>query len=240
MPKTGRPKTVTNDDKSLEIMLALQEESQTSVPKLALEHDNSEKSIRRILRENKMLPYKPRLLQELLEDDPDRRMQFCQEIMDYIEMQPNFVSRILFSDEATFCLNGFVNRHNCRYWSDHKPYWMMEHRTQHPQKLNVWAGIIGNHIIGPFFLRENLTANSYLHLLRNRIIPNLITLYHDQYNYRTLRNDIWFQQDGAPPHFGIHVRNYLNETFPGRWIGRRGSIEWPPRSPDLTPLDFYF
>ncbi|PNF14075.1 hypothetical protein B7P43_G02154 [Cryptotermes secundus] len=28
-------------------------------------------------------------------------------------------------------------------------------------------------------------------------------------------------------------------TLPGRWIGRRGAIEYRPRSPDLTPLDFY-
>ncbi|KYQ46369.1 hypothetical protein ALC60_14791, partial [Trachymyrmex zeteki] len=29
------------------------------------------------------------------------------------------------------------------------------------------------------------------------------------------------------------------QRFPQRWIGRRGAIEWPPRSPDLTPLDFF-
>ena len=27
-------------------------------------------------------------------------------------------------------------------------------------------------------------------------------------------------------------------TYPGRWIGRVGPVGWPPRSPDLTPLDF--
>ena len=27
--------------------------------------------------------------------------------------------------------------------------------------------------------------------------------------------------------------------MPGRWIGRRGALVFPPRSPDLTPLDFY-
>ncbi|KAJ4439493.1 hypothetical protein ANN_07617 [Periplaneta americana] len=31
----------------------------------------------------------------------------------------------------------------------------------------------------------------------------------------------------------------INETYPGRWIGRGGVISWPPRSPDLTPLDYY-
>ncbi|KYQ59324.1 hypothetical protein ALC60_01634, partial [Trachymyrmex zeteki] len=45
--------------------------------------------------------------------------------------------------------------------------------------------------------------------------------------------------DGTPPHYARLVREYLNKTFPGRWIGRRGPIEWPPRSPDLSPLDFF-
>ena len=47
-----------------------------------------------------------------------------------------------------------------------------------------------------------------------------------------------FQQDGAPPHFSHHVRDFLNQHYQG-WIGRAGTIAWPPRSPDLTPLDFY-
>jgi hypothetical protein len=31
----------------------------------------------------------------------------------------------------------------------------------------------------------------------------------------------------------------LDKHFPGRWIGRGGPISWPPRSPDITPLDFF-
>jgi hypothetical protein len=31
----------------------------------------------------------------------------------------------------------------------------------------------------------------------------------------------------------------VRSAFPGHWIGRRGTIEWPPRSPDLSPVDFY-
>ena len=27
--------------------------------------------------------------------------------------------------------------------------------------------------------------------------------------------------------------------IPGRWIGRRTPVEWPPRPPDLTPLNFF-
>ncbi|GBM34478.1 hypothetical protein AVEN_106717-1 [Araneus ventricosus] len=48
-----------------------------------------------------------------------------------------------------------------------------------------------------------------------------------------------FQHDGAPPHYGNTIREFLDATFPQRWIGRCAVMAWPPRSPDLTPLDFY-
>ena len=44
---------------------------------------------------------------------------------------------------------------------------------------------------------------------------------------------------GFPPHYTRHVREYLNESFPKRWLGRGGPVAWPPRSPDHTPLDYY-
>nr|CAI5847363.1 unnamed protein product [Callosobruchus analis] len=37
----------------------------------------------------------------------------------------------------------------------------------------------------------------------------------------------------------MDVRAYLDQNLSGQWIGRRGPIEFPPRSPDLTPLDFF-
>ena len=49
---------------------------------------------------------------------------------------------------------------------------------------------------------------------------------------------MYFQHDGAPSHYTLHVMQHLNDTFPTRWIGRGSTINWPPRSPDLTPLDF--
>ena len=49
-----------------------------------------------------------------------------------------------------------------------------------------------------------------------------------------------FQQDGAPPHFQKDERSFLDVNLPNRWIGRRGYFEFPLRSPDVTPLDFFF
>jgi hypothetical protein len=46
------------------------------------------------------------------------------------------------------------------------------------------------------------------------------------------------QEDGALPNFCHRDRNHLDKEMARRWIGRGGPIAWPPRSPDLTPLDF--
>ena len=53
-----------------------------------------------------------------------------------------------------------------------------------------------------------------------------------------------FQQDGTPPHWALDVRAYLNDELANCWVGRAAAADdalllWPPRSPDLTPLDFF-
>jgi hypothetical protein len=49
-----------------------------------------------------------------------------------------------------------------------------------------------------------------------------------------------FQQDGAPAHYANIVMEFLDRTFSRRWIWIGEWKQWPPRSPDLTSLDFYF
>ena len=235
--KSGRPKSATNNENALNLLLHVQEDPHVSTRQLARDYNVSQASVCNLMKSVKWHPYKIQLLQELSEDDFDRRSEFCETVMELSNQNLEFVRHIIFSDEATFYLNGTVNRHNCRYWSPENPPWMMQQHPQHPQKVNVWAGVIGNNIIGPFFIEGNLTSDIYLHLLQNSIIPACQDLFPNENNI--LQEEIWYQQDGAPAHFGRCVTDFLNATFPGRWIGRRGPIEWPPRSPDLNPLDYY-
>ncbi|CAL1291506.1 unnamed protein product [Larinioides sclopetarius] len=58
--------------------------------------------------------------------------------------------------------------------------------------------------------------------------------------YMLSLNNYSLVSDGAPPHFSLSVRKALNGKYPDSWIGRDGPIPWPARSPDLTPLDFFF
>ena len=62
-------------------------------------------------------------------------------------------------------------------WSRDNPNWMEETHTQHPQKANVWAGIIGDRIIGPIFIDGNLNGDRYLELLENEIVPAVVTWF---------------------------------------------------------------
>ncbi|KAG5889937.1 hypothetical protein JTB14_028946 [Gonioctena quinquepunctata] len=178
------------------------------------------------------------MVHQLSDDDPDRRLEFCENMETRINQQPDYVKKICFSDESTFYLNGNVNKQNVRYWSDANPHLFRETHTQFPQKVNVWAGILGNHIVGPLFLNTNSTGEVYLELLQNAIESLILEILED--NPDEFGNlEITFQQDGAPPHYYGAVRRYLDEEYRGRWIGRRGSTEWPARSPDLTPLNFF-
>ena len=86
-------------------------------------------------------------------------------------------------------------------------------------------------IIGPYFLESTVTKDSYLEMLKDFFIPELKELRR--------HSTTFFQQDGAPPQWGLKVREFLNTQFPDRCIGRNGPIHWPPRSPDLTPPDYF-
>jgi hypothetical protein len=145
------------------------------------------------------------------------------------------LSKILFSDEATFHVHGKVNRHNVRVWGPEQPWRVTEHERDSP-KENMFCVMSKTKIYGPlFFAEKTIGGFSYLAMLQSWLFPQLV---QDE-------ADIILQQDGAPPHFHREVRSHLNETLPHRWICRGTDnddmfLTWPPRSPDLTLLDFYF
>ena len=68
----------------------------------------------------------------------------------------------------------------------------------------MW-GVLGNRLIGPFVFHSNLMGNAYEAFLRNELpgwledIPLMVG------------RQMYFQHDGAPPHYTRHVREYLNK-----------------------------
>ncbi|GFW89022.1 transposable element Tc3 transposase [Trichonephila clavipes] len=51
--------------------------------------------------------------------------------------------------------------------------------------------------------------------------------------------ELWFQQDGATCHTARATIDLLKDTFGDRLISRFGPVNWPPKSCDLAPLDYF-
>ncbi|GFW00304.1 putative DD41D transposase [Trichonephila clavipes] len=170
------------------------------------------------------------------------RRRFVEWAQNEIAVVPDFHKRILFSDEAHFWLNGCVNKQNCRIWSEANQQVYVEtplHPEKlplHPEKLTVWCALWAGRIIGPYFFKNdedhNVTVNGdrYRAVITNFFIPELNN--HDV-------QELWFQQDGATCHTARATIDLLKDTFGDRLISRFGPVNWPPRSCDLTPLDYF-
>ncbi|GFW89257.1 putative DD41D transposase [Trichonephila clavipes] len=126
----------------------------------------------------------------------------------------HFHKRILFSDEAHFWLNGYVNKQNFCIWSEANPQVYVE-TPLHPEKLTVWSALWAGGIIGPYFFKNdeghNVTVNGdrYRAMITNFFIPEL--------NNRDVQ-ELWFQQDSATCHTAHATIDLLKDTFGNRLI----------------------
>lgn len=178
-------------------------------------------------------PYHIQRVQQLQQSDHARRVEFCTTMLRRSQEDPSFFDNILWTDESRFERNGVFNIHNYHSWYIENPHETRESNFQTRFSVNMWSGIVKGEFIGPFELPARLNADAYLAFLQNDLNGLL-----EDVDLETRRRMI-LQNDGAPCHYARRVREYQNQAFPGRWIGRNGPIEWPARSPDLNPIDFF-
>ena len=95
-----------------------------------------------------------------------------------------------------------VNKHNCVYYSTHNPH-LPQQRPLNDPGVTVWGGKPSFWSFGPRILPVNGT--NYLEMLKDVVIPELEESYD-------LDDVIWMQY-GAPAHYAISVRNFLNEKI---------------------------
>jgi hypothetical protein len=122
---------------------------------------------------------------------------------------------------------------NSHLWARDNPHGVRERGYQVRFSVSVWARIVGDIVVGPCLLPDRLTAQRYRDFLET-VLAGLLEDVPLAVSQR-----LWFQHNGAQTHYGDDVRQWLNATYPGRWIGRGGPIAWPPWSPDLTPINFF-
>lgn len=231
--KRTRAATVCGENNQVSVAAAVAHNPHASTREISRQSGISHMSVWKMLKLHKFHPYHVSMHQELHGDDFQNRLTFCHWAVQRIQTNQNFFARVLFSDESTFTNHGEVNRHNMHYWSQQNPHWIREVNHQRPWSVNVWCGIIGDKLIGPYFIDGNLNGNKYRNLLENEL-PDLLEDLSLE-----LRQNMWFQHDGCPAHYSVLARQVLDRDFNGRWIGREGPVNWPARSPDLTSADFF-
>jgi hypothetical protein len=96
-----------------------------------------------------------------------------------------------------------------------------------------WAAMYGKHVFCPYIFEGSVNQGTYLTMLRDWFVSleRLGLLGH-----------VWFQQGGAPAHYAITAREFLNKVFRDKWIGRGSQhllalLERMPQTPDLSSCD---
>jgi len=108
--------------------------------------------------------YRQQLVQALRPNDKQKRVEYCDRMPQNME-DDTFLPRLIFSDEASFCLSGKVNRQNVRIWGLQNSQEALEHERDFP-KVNVFCALSLTKVYGPFFFAENtVTGVMYLAML---------------------------------------------------------------------------
>lgn len=236
VPRVNYIRSVRSNENIAAVEDSVADDPNTSIRHRAQELGLTYSSTWNILHKDLALKaYKIKLVQKLEWHDHPRRRTFANWALDKLKADPHFYRKIIFSDEAHFWLNGYVNKQNMRYWDKEQPQQVLE-TPLHPEKITVWCGLHAEGVLGPYFFRNaagaNVTVNAerYRDMLDGWFFPNVATHELD---------DFWFQQDGATSHTAHATIDLLRGTFGDRVISRNGPVDWPPRSCDITPLDFF-
>lgn len=228
-PRTGRPSTRVQQCQDVE-------ESVMRSPKKSLRKRSAELGIPRSTLHKHMKndlhlhAYRPMFVQELSDNDLARRRDACALLLQTFDTIPKR-GKVIFSDECAIYRS--CRSRNVVFWSKENPHYV-EELEHNPPHVMIWAAMNSRHLFGPYFFDGTVNQTTYLDMLRTWFVPQLEEL--------GILNGVWFQQDGAPAHYAISVREYLAEVFRNRWIGRGSALlpaplAWPPRSPDLSTCD---
>lgn len=236
----GKKKKITQENIN-EVRQRLFKSPVKSIRKLKsqINFDASIGSLSKIIHNNLGLkPYKVQIVQHIPIRGFERRKNFAG-IWKMKLNDENILDKIIFTDEAHFELQGFVNTQNYRIWGSESPRIIIP-KKKFPERVTVFCGLnIKLGILGPYYFEDGkerpVTVNSanYKELLEQEVIPDIIKKGYTP-------NHFWYQQDNASAHTTEEMLAYLESIFEKKIILNKTTFEWPPNSPDLNPLDFFF
>lgn len=230
----GRPRTACTEEKMTLIKETLEANPVMSFRKLALEMTMSTMSVWAAVRElgevSRAIIKKPRLTQATRE----KRLERSKVLLNLLKKGKK--GPIIFSDEKFFLVDRVINSRNHRYIAFVDPEDVPDEIKYCPVTKNAQGVMVlgavstdGN-ICPPVFIPQGLKVNAqvYQDLLKQHILPWLEATYP--------LGDYTWQQDGALAHTAKTTQKFLETNMANFW----SKEVWPPSSPDLSVLDFFW
>ncbi|GFR03977.1 uncharacterized protein TNCT_442731 [Trichonephila clavata] len=120
---------------------------------------------------------------------------------------PSFPASVLFTDGASFSLEEVLKTHNAHVCAYYNPHGTRNHAVQHCLAVNVCPGIINDCLLRSYLLPPQMDSRIYLIFLET-VLPVFLHAAPAH-----IRQDMWFQNDGAQAYSKIIMHDYLNQEF---------------------------
>jgi hypothetical protein len=117
----------------------------------------------------KARPYKTAVIHALQPRNLDSRVNFCNWFLHAVIKGEINLQLTLFSDEAWFHLEGYINTQYNRYWSSQNPH--LTHKVPLcPVKVGVWCAV-NAWIVRPLFFNELINYERYVQVILGQFFP---------------------------------------------------------------------
>lgn len=239
---SGRPVSVATkeNEEAIEELICSQEDepgTHLSPRNIAKHLEISHTSVRNIIEKKGINQFKRVRTPQMNEGTRKRRVERADGLFEKFKTNPRMIERAVFQDKSDFPLEIPLNSQNDRVYHKGKKQDVPDKNLYHPTnrhsvKVMVSAALTWHGVTSPFFVGKQglkVNAKNYRNHLKNKLFPAI--------NKVCPRKNWIFIQDGASSHTSNLVQDFLKETIPRRFVKKD---EWPPKSPDSNPLDYYF
>jgi len=199
------------------------------------ELDVSHTMVRRIVKRKGIKQFK-RLKIPHMNERTQTRVDRVAILLKKFNKNPRMIERAVFQDESDFPLEIPLNSQNdivnFKGQKGDAPEENLFHSTNRQSIKVMVAALTWHGITKPIFVSKQglkTNAKNYRNHLKNIFFPEI--------NQICPWENWIFIQDGASSHTSNFVQDFLKETMPRRFVKKD---EWPPKSPDSNPLDYYF
>jgi hypothetical protein len=164
---------------------------------IAWELGLSQWSVLKVLHYNQVYPY--HYSWSTFPDDSPLRMQSFKWLQHEHTADELFLHNILWTNNVCCTCEGVFNIHNSHLWAWYNPHAICEHHVCVCVCVcvSVWAGIIGDIVVGPNVLPERLIAKQYHNFLET-VLPELLAV-----------RQRWFQHNRVQPPYEEDVQQWL-------------------------------